>query len=315
MKNNWKWVYNPFEKVAGWEALVIGVVIMALTAIVGKFNHVAFDGVLDVHTGATFSLSTSFAMQFVDFLVLFLIMWLAGFCFSKTKFRAIDVAGTMALARAPMLLIAMICFLPIVPESLYDVPYIIAFVLISFPFIIWMIALMYNAYSVSCNLKGTRAILSFIGALVVAEIVSKLIFIFLLSSLFTNNSLLSSVSSFAKNPEVSVVLTDSLTIHEKTERVVKDFEQGNFKAITLYFDETMKKGLSPSRLKMTWVIFNMKYGKFEKADMDNLKETHTDKYDIIEVPFLFSKEKLNLRLAFNSNKEICGLFLLRMNIN
>jgi len=78
-------------------------------------------------------------------------------------------------------------------------------------------------------------------------------------------------------------------------------------------DETMKKGLPPSGLKMVWVQVNMTFGKYEKADMDSLKETHGDRFDVIEVPFLFPKGKLNLRLAFNNNREISGLFFLPVN--
>jgi hypothetical protein len=50
-----KFFINPFERIAGWQALFLGVVVMTLTAVVGKINLVAFDGVLDVHAGATFS--------------------------------------------------------------------------------------------------------------------------------------------------------------------------------------------------------------------------------------------------------------------
>jgi len=185
MKNKRQWIYNPFERIAGWQALIIGIVAMALTAVIGKINHLAFDGALDVHTGASFGFSAAFAMQAVDFLSLFLTMWIAGVCFSKSKLRVIDIAGTMALARAPMLLFAVICFLPVAPAGLFDdIPRLVIFGLISILFAIWMIALMYNAYSVSCNLKGSKAVLSFIGALLVAEILSKLVFIYLLSGLF-----------------------------------------------------------------------------------------------------------------------------------
>ena len=135
-----KWLYNPFERIAGWQALFIGLAAMALTAVVGKINNVAFDGVLDAHTGARFSFTASFAMQAVNFISLFLTMWLAGVCFSKSKLRAIDVAGTMALARAPMLLLALICFLPIAPVGLYDFTRMVIFGVICIPFIIWMIA-------------------------------------------------------------------------------------------------------------------------------------------------------------------------------
>ena len=39
--------------------------------------------------------------------------------------------------------------------------------------IIWMVALMYKAYTVSCNIKGPKAIVTFIVSLIGAEIFSK----------------------------------------------------------------------------------------------------------------------------------------------
>jgi len=302
-----KMFINPFERIAGWQALFIGLVVMSLTAVVGKINHVAFDGVLDVHKWATFSFSTAFAMQAVNFLALFLTMWLAGICFSTSKLRVIDVAGTMALARAPMLLLAIICFLPVVPERLFDMPRVIIFSLTGILFVIWMVALMYNAYSVSCHLKGSKAILSFIGALLVAEIVSKLIFIFLLNSLFVNSPTTACISDGTSSVENSAYIAD---IRQKTENVVRAFEKSEFETITVYFNETMKKKLPSKDLKILWaqLQLEMAFGKFEKADMDGLKETSIDKYYIIDVPFFFAKETIRLRLFFNEDEEISGLF-------
>jgi len=303
-----KWFINPFERVAGWQALFIGLAAMALTAVVGKINSVAFDGVLDVHAGAQFSFTASFAMQAVDFLALFLTMWLAGVCFSKTKLRAIDVAGTMALARTPMLLLAVICFLPVTPAGIHDVLRIIAFILICTPFVIWMVALMYNAYSVSCHLKGVRAVVSFIGALLVAEAISKFVILFLLSGLFTNNPVAATTDS-TKN---RVEFADSLTIRQKTEIVAEAFEQGDFGAITVYFDETMKSKLPKNLLKLAWTNTILTCGKFEKADLDSLTERRIEQFDVVEVPFSFRKANRKLRLAFNSDGEISGLFFLPM---
>ena len=311
MNNKWKWVYNPFERIAGWSALLAGVIVMAFTAVIGKVNGIAFDGVLDVHSGASFNFTAAFAMQAVDFLSLFLTMWIAGVCFSKTKLRAIDVGGTMALARAPMLLLVVICFLPVAPAGLYDIPRIVVFGIICVLFSIWMIALMYNAYSVSCNLKGVKATVSFIVALLAAEIVSKLIFIFLLSGLFTNSPAISELKTdLIKNTEF---VADSSTIRQKAENVVNAFERGDFESITVYFDASMKKQLPSSGLKMAWAQIILTCGKFEKADLTSLKETRIDKYDVIEIPFSFQKEKRNLRLAFNGGGEISGLFFLPVN--
>ena len=110
--------------------------------------------------------------------------------------------------------------------------------------------------------------------------------------------------------ESQIVVADSLTIRQKAENVVNFFEQGNFDAITAYFDTTMKKELPSGGLKLAWLQTNLTCGKFEKADLTGLKETHIDPYDLIEVPFSFQKEKRNLRLAFNGDGEISGLFFL-----
>ncbi len=303
-----KWFINPFERIAGWQALILGLIIMSLTAILGKINHVAFDGALDAHVGGSHSFALAFLMQFVDLLSLFLAMWLAGVCFSKSKVRAIDVAGTISLSRAPMLLLAIICFLPIAPIGLYDVPRIIIFSIISIPLTIWMIALMYHAYTVSCHIKGTRAVVSFIGALLVAEVISKCIFIFLLSSLFlspkTGNS--QSTDDILK---ADTVVVDLSNIHQTTEKVMKHLEQGNFDAIVAYFDDKMKKGLSASGLKMGWLQICMTYGSFEGADWENVKESTVGEYRRIEVPCAFGKNTLYLRLAFNQDGTISGMFI------
>jgi len=307
--NDMKYLVNPFERIAGWQALFIGLTVMALTTVIGKINQIAFVRVLYIGFGATIDYSTAFAMQAANFLILFLMMWLAGICFSKSKIRVIDVAGTIALAHAPLLLLTMVCFLPVIPANLYDTSRWVVWGLITIPFIIWMVALMYNAYTVSCHLKGGKAIISFIGALLTAVIVSYFVSIFLLGSLFANVPIKNVFSSTSKE-NIVLVATDSLTIHQKTENVVKAFEQGDFDAITVYFDETMKKGLPASVLKMAWIQNNMLYGKFEKADLDNLKETTTEKYDVVQVPLIFQKEKCELRLAFNKDGSISGLYIL-----
>jgi len=310
-KSFWGFLINPFTRIAGWPALLIGLAVMALTAVAGKITGVAFVGALNVNPWIESGFGAHFAMQAVYLLLLFLTMWLAGVCFSKSRLRAIDVAGTMALSLAPMLLFTVICFLPVVPASLYDMPRMIIFLLICIPIIIWMIALMYNAYTVSCHLKGARAVVSFIGALLVAETASKLVIIFLLGSFFINTP--ASGAPRGDSAGNTVVVADSLSIRQKTENVVKAFERGDFDAITVYFDATMKKGLSSGGLKLAWTQTSLTCGKFEKADLEGLTEKRINQYDVMEVPFLFRKGKRNLRLAFNDKGEISGLFFLPVN--
>ena len=47
---------------------------------------------------------------------------------------------------------------------------------------IWMIALMYKAYTVSCNVKGAKVVTTFILSLILAEILSKVLILALFSN-------------------------------------------------------------------------------------------------------------------------------------
>ncbi len=47
--------------------------------------------------------------------------------------------------------------------------------------LVWMVVLMYRAYSVSCNLKGLMTIVTFIISLIGAEIMVKMALALLLS--------------------------------------------------------------------------------------------------------------------------------------
>ncbi len=303
-----KYLINPFERIAGWQALVIGVIIIALTALFGSMNSIFFTGTMQVGP-IKHNFVQAIVSQTLNWFIPFLILWLAGVCFSKTKIRVIDVAGTTSLACAPLLLMVIIYFLPIAPASLYDIPRVIIMTLIYIPTAIWVIALMYNAFSVSCHMKGSRGIITFIGAFIIAEVLLLIIYYFLMSYLFFNSPVSNNTPEINMN-ESAVIVTDSLTIRKKTEKVIHAFERGDFDAITVYFDATMKKGLPASGLKMVWLQLTMVFGAFQKADFNNIKEfPHKDNMTVVIVPLSFEKEALNLQITFNKDGTIAGLYI------
>ena len=169
-------LFNPFKYVAGLKALLIGLIAMLITAVVAFFSKTHFDGVIDTHTG----LKAPFCVYLLDQLNAWgcavLLFYIAARIFSKSAIRFIDFAGTLALARWPMIFTAIISFgvnvsKPIVTASDISISMIvIAFVSIIFS--IWMIALSYNAFRISSNLKKETAIGAFIGAIILAEILS-----------------------------------------------------------------------------------------------------------------------------------------------
>jgi hypothetical protein len=113
----------------------------------------------------------------------------------------IDVFGTQAFARWPYLITAVVMLpganlkvgnfifakltqtTPVVAVNLADIFIFAVAMLLGILMAIWMVVLMYRAYSVSCNVKGPKAIVTFIIALIGAEIISKFAIVWLLSNM------------------------------------------------------------------------------------------------------------------------------------
>lgn len=176
-------LFNPFLRVAGFRSLGLGIMAMMLTGFVAFYSKCHFDGVLDAHVGAATSLWLCAAEPLIDWLCITLCLYLGGIIFSKSAVRFVDVAGTMALARWPMFFVALLAFISVLqPGVTTPSPFILGVaLLLVLLFSIWMVILMYNAFVISCNIKGAKGTSVFIASLILAEIISKLIIIQIVS--------------------------------------------------------------------------------------------------------------------------------------
>ncbi|MES2681565.1 MAG: hypothetical protein V4635_16840 [Bacteroidota bacterium] len=192
-----KWLFNPFEMLAGWTSLVVGVFVIFITAVIAFYSNTRFDGVLDLHLTTATSFTGNLTEGFINWLSLSLFVYLAGLFFSRSSIKIIDVIGTQAIARFPFMFAAIFSFFFFNNNVLHYFEY--TFLKIGKPvqistsdifmfsmgtistvlMLVWMIALMYRAYSVSCNIKGTKAVLSFVACVIFAEILSKILISFL----------------------------------------------------------------------------------------------------------------------------------------
>lgn len=182
MKSNLSWssLFNPFTRIAGWQAFFPGLVGILAMSIIGSYSGIVFDGVIDVHFSNVDALT---ALQYMGFsmLALILVFWLVALLLSK-GFRLIDLLGTLTLSKAPYLLLAIAGFLAEAPDAqmiisnpgiLLESTAFLVVTAITIPITIWSVALMYHAFSISCDLKGSRATVAFIVALIMAEALSK----------------------------------------------------------------------------------------------------------------------------------------------
>jgi len=185
-KNLFRLMINPFSRITGWESFAIGLVIVVLSAIIGRYSYVCFDGVWDIHMSKHLTLGSALAMQLISTFTLVLVMCVTGLIVSK-GFRFIDVLGTMVFARIPLLLPALAGFyVHITPEEIMKKPLLfivspslIIFGLLSLLVVAWEITLMVNGFKVSFNMKGNKLIVSFVVAFFVSEIISKVLVYFI----------------------------------------------------------------------------------------------------------------------------------------
>lgn len=172
-------LYNPFHRIAGLKALSLGLLAILLTAGAGWLGRCHFDGALDIHVGFRGPAWLYPAEGLLNWLILSAVFYAGAIILSRSKIRLLDIAGTVALARYPLFFAAVLAAILRVPprEAARLTPASLILVGGFLIVTIWTIVLLYNAYAVAGNLKGAKAIISFIVLMIVAEIITKVIFL------------------------------------------------------------------------------------------------------------------------------------------
>jgi hypothetical protein len=199
-----QWLFNPFIFIAGFKALLIGLTIILISAFVGSFSNTHFDGVIDVHLGFGAPLWFFFAEGVINWICMVIPLFFFGLIVSRSSFRMIDVLGTQALARWPYLITSVVMFpdanqrviaylmsklAQTAPAAAINSADVLIFgfaMIVTILMTVWMVALMYRAYAVSCNIKGARAVVTFIVSLIGAEVLSKMAISLLFNQGFWN---------------------------------------------------------------------------------------------------------------------------------
>ena len=190
----YQYLFQPFELIAGGKALLLGLISLLLTGWLAYLANLRFDGVIDLHMPLDINtgMMVFFSEQLLNWLSLSIVLLVFGLLFAKS-FRIIDLLGTQALARVPMLIVALSSFLfPVndvnqymqytfldqgeaVKVATYEIIAFGIFILFALFMLIWMIYLMYRSFSISCNISGVKAIVLFIIGLLAAEVISKVV--------------------------------------------------------------------------------------------------------------------------------------------
>ena len=184
-----RWLFNPFIRIAGGQALAIGLTVIVVSGLVASVAGVHFDGVLDFHPGYSLAYWVPIVEGLVNWAVIAGLLVLVSILVGRRTVRPIDIAGTQAMARFPLLLATLACVPPSVRREHEELVSALAqgrlmlpqgweFVvvgLVTTVCSIWMVWLMWKGFSVSCNQHGGRAVAIFAAVVVAAEAASKLV--------------------------------------------------------------------------------------------------------------------------------------------
>ena len=183
-----QWLFNPFVRIAGGQALAVGLAVIFVSGLAASAGGVHFDGLLDFHPGFRVSFRVAVIEGLVNWSVITVLLWLVSLLIAPRTVRLVDIAGTQALARWPLLLAALACIPPAVRqgneelaagalEGRFVTPQTANIVvgLLALACAIWMVWLMWKAFSVSCNQRGGRAVAIFVASVLAGEAATKLL--------------------------------------------------------------------------------------------------------------------------------------------
>ena len=179
---------NPFQKIAGFKALIMGMMILLAMSGMGVIAKVYFVGSISIINASAVAKQTmdiSFLLlayqNIVSWLILSAMFILAAMILQKKKIRIIDFLGTVSLARFPALLITiLIGIVRMINPSILDVDMSKGISLhasfsqtllgvLMMVLIVWQIFTYFYAFKESSGLIGKKLVLGFIASIIAAE--------------------------------------------------------------------------------------------------------------------------------------------------
>jgi hypothetical protein len=185
---------NPFQKIAGLRALIIGLVVILCMSYLGVIAKVYFPGILDVLNAALVKnpkASPTFFLliyqNMISWLILSILFIITAKIFQPNKTRIIDFFGTVALSRFPYLFFVLfICIIdsinpnflqvdasqgyPMHTSSLYALSKLVDGMCVG-----WQVVTYFSALQESSGLSGKKLWIGFIISMVAGYIISTLL--------------------------------------------------------------------------------------------------------------------------------------------
>lgn len=165
-------LFNPFEKIAGLPALIVGITTIIIAGLIAGNNGTHFPSFLTT----ILTVSTGWHVPIVEMLFIWSTLSVLGILacqfFGSAHYRVVDVLGTMAISRIPYIIITLggYSFSSGLDASILQMIMLPLLLII----IGWSLALLYNALRISGNLKGRVLWISFTAVCLGTQIITNL---------------------------------------------------------------------------------------------------------------------------------------------
>lgn len=188
-----KLLFNPFERYSEKQLVFIGITSTIIGSLMAIFFNARFDGILDLHFVEKIKIHEPLIDLLIDLFCLVLILFLIGRYINK-KTRIMDIVSATLISKIPFyfLLFQNINNLSFkitdkLAKSLLTKNYSLETIttgemiylffcgIINLVLVIWSISLLFNGFKTATNAKNTKSILLFIVAVILSEVVSKIL--------------------------------------------------------------------------------------------------------------------------------------------
>lgn len=186
-------LFNPFEKYSDTILIVFGLLFTLIGGYWGFVFNARFDGVIDLHFVKNVSIFNPLLDISIDIVTLTICLFVVGKLINN-KTRCIDILSATMIARIPFYLITFFNannkayaiserILTLVKSNqintleALDVFYLMLMTFAIIASLIWSMVLLFNGFKTAVNAKETKHTLFFIGTLIFAEILSKILII------------------------------------------------------------------------------------------------------------------------------------------
>lgn len=178
----WRWIFLPLEHVSTRGAIAVACVAAVAQIAAARWWGIRFDGALDVHlSSGVVPWRLAFVELGIDWAAAIAVFWAASRVVARQG-RLIDFVGAVGFARVPLLLTAVVAGLfrdqLAVPMTASGAPSVsgatIAVAFAMLPLVVWSIVLFVTGFRAASGLRGVKLGLTVAGAIVAAELLSKI---------------------------------------------------------------------------------------------------------------------------------------------